>query len=466
MKLEQLRQKLLLNNQTTPKKVLLNEGKTDKVFKSNKINTQNTRTKVDKKMRLIGITGSKGKSTVAYILHKYLQKMAYKSVLYSSISIDSPTSFNVADVAVENPLINEQGLLDAIEEAIAYDADFLVLEVNERAIHKGLTKDIPFDVRVITNISKNHNNIFYPNYVEIKKSFFSEIKAEDDVTCIFSESNEQMFDEIYASTPKNKVTYMSEYVTRIKEIDQSKVNFKLSSDGRLDTLGGLNFTIAKGSNKYSFESNLIMPYNAINLAGVVAILDTLNIFDNAVFRDFIQDLNIPGRDEIIHINGRHIIITTGIDPQLEKLKKYQSNGEINKIVVVSGAPGFGHKHWVHEFQEENLIKEREAGIKYAYTYIGNYADKVYITETDNGTTNLNSLMDYQASFLNNDIPYVTESNRKEAIRKAITDSKQGDVIYIAGRGNRNMLCTSYEGFKLHLDKAVVQDIIKELNWSN
>src|SRR5690554_330762 len=249
MKLEQLRQKLLLNNQTTPKKVLLNEDKTDKVFKSNKINTQSTRTKVDKKMRLIGITGSKGKSTVAYILHKYLQKLSYKSVLYSSISIDSPTSFNVKDVAVENPLVNEQGLLDAIEEAIAYDADFLVLEVNERSIHKGLTKDIPFDVRVITNISKNHNNIFYPNYVEIKKAFFNEIKAEDDVTCIFSESNKQMFDEIYASTQKNKVTYMSEYVTRIKEIEHNKVNFKLSSDGILDTINGLNFTINNGNNR-------------------------------------------------------------------------------------------------------------------------------------------------------------------------------------------------------------------------
>lgn len=468
MKLEQLRQKLLVGSKSIPKKIELKKTVEENIeninlFKSTHINISTH--KDEKKLRLIGITGSKGKTTVANILHQYLKKCGYKSVLYASNGIDSPASFNIPNEAIENPLPNEQILLNAIEEAIVYDADFLILEVNERSIHKGLTKDIPFDIRVITNVGRTHNNIFYPDYVEIKKNFFKEAKIEDGVTCIFSGSDAQMFDELYNASSTNKVTYMSDYVSRTKNIDTNKINYKLSSDGILDSLNGLDFNVTTKDNKFSFKSSMLMPYNAINIMGVMAIIDTLNVFDYEIFKEVVKDIQIAGRDEVIKTNDRTIIVTTGIDPQLNILKKYKDNDEINQLIVVSGAPGFGYKNWTYDFGENKLIHEREKGIEFAYTYIKNNADKLYITENDNGTTDLEMLMDYQASFLNNKIPYVIENNRSEAIKKAILESRKGDVIYIAGRGNRKTLVTSYDDQKIHSDKEVVLEIFQILGWS-
>lgn len=467
MKLENLRQKLLVSNKSTPKKIVEkkiyeNQIKTVSLLKSTKENIMSY--EEEKKLKIIGITGSKGKTTVANILHQYLKKRGYKSVLYASNGIDSPASFNIPNEAIENPLPNEQILLNAIEEAIAYDADFLILEVNERSIHKGLTKDIPFDIRVITNIGRTHNNIFYPDYVEIKKNFFRETKIEDDVTCIFSANDAQMFNELYNVTNSNKVTYMSDYVARIKNIDTKKIDYKLSTDGILDSLNGLDFNIMTRGKKYNFKSSMLMPYNAINIMAVMAIVDTLNIFDYEVFKDLLLDIEIPGRDEVIKSNGRTIIITTGIDPQLTILKKYKQTNEVNKLIVVSGAPGFGYKNWTYDFSEEKIIHEREKGIEFAYTYIKNNADKLYITENDNGTVNLEKLMNFQASYLKNEIPYVIENNRTEAIKKAIIDSNEGDVIYIAGRGNRKILVTSFEDLKIHSDKEVVLQLLQNLGW--
>ena len=198
MKIEQLREKLRISNTIQPIKKFasiygtktisdinkLNDA-AKSIFDTTRSNSKNETDIIESKIKIIGITGSHGKSSVAFVIHEYLKKMGYKSVLYSSISIDSPASYRKPNEAVENPLRDEQMLLNAIEEAYAYNADYLVLEVNERAIKKGLTKDIPFDLRIITNINPTHNSFFYPDYVQVKKRFFDEVLPDDNVTCLF-----------------------------------------------------------------------------------------------------------------------------------------------------------------------------------------------------------------------------------------------------------------------------------------
>ena len=142
-------------------------------------NGTNQTENVDKidKIKIIGITGSRGKSTTAFLVHQYLEAMGYKSILYSSIKIKSPVSYIDENAPCEIPLQNENTLLDIIEEAQAYEADYIVLEVNESAIEKGLVKEIPFSIRALTNIIPYHNDEQYSEeeYINLKKSFFVNI---------------------------------------------------------------------------------------------------------------------------------------------------------------------------------------------------------------------------------------------------------------------------------------------------
>ena len=146
---------------------------------------QNKSRKQDSKLTIIGITGSRGKSTTALMIHNYLKYIGYKSTLYSSVMVDSPASYLKKNEAYEVAVRDVESLISIIEEVEAYGADYLVLEVNESTLEKGFLKDVPFDVRVLTNLNSKHNLEQYTEeeYVELKKSFFRNI--DDECKCVF-----------------------------------------------------------------------------------------------------------------------------------------------------------------------------------------------------------------------------------------------------------------------------------------
>ena len=80
--------------------------------------------------------------------------------LYRSICVDSPVSYIDKNQACELPIKDKEMLLDIVEQAENYKAEYLVLEVSERAIEKGYVKDVPFDIKILTNLNPFHNKDF------------------------------------------------------------------------------------------------------------------------------------------------------------------------------------------------------------------------------------------------------------------------------------------------------------------
>lgn len=474
MKIEQLKEKLRLNNKVHPMKefadiyakksvseVTKMNSNSKGLFKRSFIKGESINNVSETSMKIIGITGSHGKSSVSYMIHEYLKECGYKSVLYSSISIDSPASFNKTKEAVENPLRDEQMLLNAIEEAYAYNSDYLIMEVNEKAIKNGLTKDIPFDLRIITNINPTHNTFFYPDYVEIKKQFFKEVHQEDNVVCLFSSEDKDIFDSLYESNLKPKITYMSKYVTSKRGIDPTKVKYMLTASDVMDTINGLQFIVKGPKNDYDIKTNMVFPHNALNITCVVSALDTLGLYNNQTFNNFIENLVVPGVDEVHNYKGRKIIITRGISPHLEELDKYKKRGEFSKLHLVAGTTGLGFKSWVKEFTDDNYISEKEYSISFAFKYAEKYSDKVYITMNDSAATDKQELLNYQASFVTESLDKEIILDREETLKKVVQDSNEGDVIVVSGRGNRRVMCDSIDKRKLHLDSEVIRKIVNE-----
>lgn len=473
MKIEQLREKLRVNNTVQPLKKFASIYGEKTVSDINKITvaaksifdtspsySKNETGTIESKMKIIGITGSHGKSSVAFMIHEYFKKMGYKSVLYSSISIDSPASYRKTNEAVENPLRDEQMLLNAIEEAYAYNADYLVLEVNERAIKKGLTKDIPFDLRIITNINPTHNTFFYPDYVQVKKRFFEEVSPDDNVTCLFGGDNKDIFMSLFESNTKAKVTFMSNYVMEKRGVTRDKVNYLLTANNVFDSINGLEFIVKTNKVSFGINTKMLFPHTALNITCAIAALNTLGAYEHQVFSEFIKELVIPGVDEVFKYNNRTIIITRSISPHLEILNKYKSNGEIAKIHLVVGASGLGYKTWKKEFLDESYINEKEYSLKFAFGYADKYVDNFYITVSDSGAIDHAELLNYQASFVRETKMVETIDDRKEAITLAIKNSGKDDVVIISGRGNRRIMCTAYDNREFLLDSEIVNNIIK------
>lgn len=414
-------------------------------------------------LKIVGITGSNGKTTTALIVHEYLKSIGLKSVLFASCGIDLEISNYDKNSEVDIPIFNETSLINAIDGAIKERADYLILEINERTIEKGYIEGIPFSIRALTNIVPKHNTLSYTEeeYVNIKKSFFT-FDDEDDCTCIYTLTEKELLEELISQNNKPYKVVSSEYVARVKGVEDEKIDYMLHQGTKeFDSLEGLNFNIKTKTKDVECHTNLIMPFNALNITLAYAILDSLGEMEDSKFNQLLEEIKIPGRDEVIKYNGRTIIISVTCTPHLEILKRYKENNKINNIILITGSFGNGFNSWLSEYKDENFKNYVNESMRWAYSYFIKNADKIYITTNDYASSNVSELLKSQENEIKGKIAYEVIENRKAAIKKAIEESEEGDVIFISGRGNRKVFCNNTKSVEMYLDKEIVNKEIRE-----
>jgi len=420
--------------------------------------------KHEKELKIIGITGSRGKSTTALIIHNYLKFLGFKSTLYSSVMVDSPASFLKENEAYEVAVRDEESLISIIEEVEAYGADFLVLEVNESALAKGFLKDMPFDVRVLTNLNSKHNLEHYTEekYVELKKSFFMDI--DDECKCIFGfqDYNKELLDDLLQLNNYPKFVCSSNYIATLKGLEKDKVTCLLT--GLVTDMYGMKMQFDMNGKTYKIDTNLMMSYNALNILTALTTLESLGILDVVKFNKSLDKFVIPGRAETFRIKDRLIVIDTHLPAMLDCLKVLKEQGKVNKIKVVVGSTGYGYKYWEERFKTEDFANQRKEYRQYAMNLLKGVVDYVYLTESDNGKENVMDICSELQNYLDKNIKSTIIVDREKAIKQAILDSQEGDVVFISGRGNRRVLCDSETTMKLLKDSDVVENVIKELGW--
>lgn len=417
----------------------------------------------DKELKIIGITGSFGKSTTAFIVHEYLKSLGYKSVLYSSLGIDSPASIVKSNEACEIPVSSEATLLSILEETEKYEADYLIMEINESSIN--LVKDVPFNVRVLTNFNSKHNEEHYcpEEYKKIKKSFFENI-YNDECTCVLGVGSTMTKDDYQEFMKANncpKITFSSKYLCKVREVDYQNIDVLLYELD--DTLSGLQMDVLVDGKSHHFQTRTILAHNALNFICAMATIKALEVFNENKFNECIKNLTIPGREEVIQVNGRTIVIGLGLQPSLSNFKTYKNSLAIQRIKVLTGSVGSGFKSWKEKYKTIEFINGRHQVRKFAMEEVNKYADDVYLTTNDNAKEKaLDICMELQEYL--KDTPSKIIVDREEAIKTIIKESKEGDLIFISGRGNRRILCDGETTTKLFKDKEIVEKTIKELGW--
>lgn len=415
-------------------------------------------------LKIIGITGSYGKSTTAVIVHEYLKLLGYKSVLYSSAKIDSPASIMDDKESCEVAFNSEERLLGIIEEAEAYEADYLVLEINESTIEKGLANDIPFDIRALTNLNPKHNLEQYSEeeYVNLKKLFFKNIN--DDCKCVIGLQNydKELFDEILSLNSYPKYIFTSDYIATINNVNN--YNFTCLLTDLDSSLDGLKMRVMVDGIKYNLETKILMSYNVLNIVCAMTIAKALNLLDMKKFQECIYDLKIPGRAEVYNYNKRLIVVDAHLPKMLEGLYSFKEKGLIKKIKVVVGAIGTGFKTWNEKFKSEHFLEQHKINKKFCMNLLKKYSDFIYLTENDNASDSVSDICIELQGYLDGQVPSVIIEDREQAIREAIKESEEGDVIFISGRGNKRTLCNSYSTMKLLKDSEVVEEVLKEIGW--
>lgn len=259
-----------------------------------------------------------------------------------------------------------------------------------------------------------------------------------------------------------KFVCSSNYIATLKGLDKEKVKCLLTG---LDAdISGMKLKFNLNDDTYKMDTTLMMSHNAFNILVALTTLDVIGVLNVKKFESALNQLVIPGRAEVYRVNGRLIIVDSHLPAMLDCLKELKEQGKVNKIKVVVGSMGHGYKHWEERFKTQEFASQRKDVRKYAMSLLIGIADYVYLTESDSGKENPIDICNELEADLDGKVQSLIILDREEAIKQAVLDSEEGDVVFISGRGNRRILCNSETTFKLVKDSEVVENVIRELGW--
>lgn len=347
---------------------------------------------VHKKLKLVGITGTNGKTTTSEITYQLLNKLGRKTGLISTISAKSPAHDIDTGYHVTTP--NALELHKLINTVYKEGCEFLIIETTSHGIDQYRTHGLKFEVCAVTNVTPEHLDYHktFENYLKTKAKIFTQSKK------IILNKWDPSIKYLVKEIPSHRA---------YKVVDYKKLTFPSS------------YTKAFPGD-YNLENASIAHAIVGELVGSI----DMHLFECLT--------PIKGRMEVIsNTKGFNIIIDFAHDPaSLEKLLKEVRKITKNNILLVFGCAGL-----------RDTTKREKMG-----RLAGVYANKVVITSEDPRTESVDDInkeiekgIKETGYVIGKD--YFIIKDRQEAISLAINKlAKSGDTVLITGKGHEKSMC--------------------------
>lgn len=397
-----------------------------------------------KKLKIVGIGGTKGKTTTTYyvkaILDAYLEAQGKAPAgLISTINNFTGGELEVSKNTTPEAMDLQSYLADAVNSGLEY----LVIEVSSQALKYHRTDRVEFDVSIFLNIDEDHiSPIEHPNfedYLESKAKMFKQTKQ----LVINTETKEA--DYLFEKA-KDAGKYYS-FSLQSKEADYYAYD--------IETIE-LESHFKIHSNRIEEEFILGMPgiFNIENALAAAAAIDLLGIPVEYTVQA-LKDVTVPGRMTIFSTDDKKIIAIAdyahnrlSFESLITSMKKTYPG---YKVVSILGAPG-----------DKAFGRREELG-----SVAGQYSDYVYITMDDPGSEKVADISKEIAKYVEEaDTPYSSIENREEAIQTAFMNIEEKTLILVIGKGHETIMRFADRNVPMKSDEAVLEDLIKEYNNKN
>ena len=371
-----------------------------------------------KKMKVIGITGTNGKTSIATLLYEVFMNLGYKTGLISTISYMINERAEPASQTTPDPL-KIQELMSNMEKE---DVEYCFMEVSSHAVHQHRISGIDFAGGVFTNITHDHLDYHktFAEYLKAKKCFFDQLPEGAFAIINIDDKNGRV---MVQNTKAGIITYstrsMADYRCKVLEYH---------FDGMLLKLGG-----------YEVWTRFVGNFNASNILAVYAVGITLGINEEQMLTAISKLQPVKGRFETIRsVDGKMAIVDYAHTPDalknvLNAINGMRKGGEM--IIAVVGAGGDRDKSKRPEMAREAVLS----------------SDKVILTSDNPRSEDPASIIKDMEAGIESQYKgrSVSIENRREAIRTAILMARPGDIILIAGKGHENY--QEVMGVKHHFD---------------
>ena len=382
-----------------------------------------------KKLKLVGVTGTNGKTTIATLLYNMFRKMGHKCGLLSTVCNYIEDEAIPADHTTPDPI--ELNLL--LHKMVEAGCEYAFMECSSHAIAQKRIGGLQFAGGIFTNLTRDHLDYHktFENYRNAKKAFFDMLpKTAFAITNADDKNGMVMVQNTKAQVKTYSTRQMADFKAQIIECHFE--GMYLDIDGHevgVQFIGKFNV------------SNLLAVYGAARMLGksaedVLLVMSTLK--------------SVSGRLEPIRSpQGFTAIVDYAHTPDaLENvLKTLRDIGPKQHIICLFGCGGDRDKT---KRPEMAAVSEK-------------YADRIFVTSDNSRTERTEDILeDIRKGFSNKGLAKALFiSDRKEAIRTAITLAPEGAVILLAGKGHETyqIIGTEHRHFD---EREIVNEVFKSM----
>ncbi len=378
------------------------------------------------KMKLVGVTGTNGKTTIATLLYRLFKQLGYKTGLLSTVANYVGDKMTTATHTTPDAI----AINSLMAEMVDAGCDYCFMEVSSHAIDQKRIESLDFDGGIFTNLTRDHLDYHktFEEYRDVKKRFFDGLKKGAFALTNLDDKNGKFMQQ---NTVAEKRTYTTRTLGdyHIKVIDHSL-------DGMM-----LNF------NQQEAFMQFVGAFNASNLGAVYGAAIELGADKDEILVQMSTLTPVDGRFETIRGNGITAIVDyahthDALKNVLDTINEIRQGA--GKLITVVGAGGNRDKG-------KRPMMASEAA---------KASDQVILTSD-------NPRFEEPEDILNDMLEGIDVTqkrktlciiNRKEAIKTAITLAQSGDVILIAGKGHETY--QEIKGVRNHFDdREVVREFI-------
>lgn len=380
-----------------------------------------------KKMKVIGVTGTNGKTTSAFMLKSILEERGYKVGLIGTIANYIGNQELHTDKTTPESL-ELQGLF---KQMVDSGVDYCVMEVSSHSLDLFRVHGIEFSEAIFTNLTQDHLDFHktFENYFNAKAKLFK--MSKNSIVNIDDSYGRRIIDMV-----SNKVTTYS---------------LEAKSDLRGENLNlhsrGIEFSLNYNNEDILIKLSIPGKYNVYNALGCIgaALNEGIDIY---TIKNALEKVTVPGRCEIVTMDnnlGFDVIVDYSHTPDsLENILKNVREFTPGKLLCVFGCGG-----------------DRDRTKRPIMGEIGtNLSDYAIITSDNPRSEDPNSILQEIIAGVKKD-NYMLIENRREAIKKAISLATKGDIIVIAGKGHETYQILKDRTIDFD-ERKVVAEIIKEL----
>ncbi len=386
------------------------------------------------KLKTIGITGTKGKTTAAYMIHSVLESVGIKTGLIGTIE----TVIEDIKIPSENTTPESFLVQKYFAQMVEKGCEAVVMEVSSQGLMLDRVAGFMFDYGIFTNLSPDHiapgEHKDFEDYLSCKAKLFK--NCRHGIFNIDDEYADRMIEgcvcdvETYGVGTENHADMQAEHIHLFTKPGLLGVSYDLS--GKLEM---------------QVEIHVPGEFSVYNSLAAIAVCRHFTE-DKKKIEKALLDIKVKGRVELLSVSPKFTLMidyahnAMSLESLLTNLRKYKPH----RIVTLFGCGGNRDKHRRYEMGE---VSSRLSDLS------------VITSDNPRNEQPMAIIEDILTGVKRANGAYVTIPDRKQAIKYAIEHGEDGDIIVLAGKGHEDYQII--QGVKYHMDeRELVEEVKTEL----